>query len=60
MTATRLSTLSHIAACDKAEIPPRRCPHIRKFHGKTMVIGHGGNAMTDRRCRRPSPKTWCC
>ncbi|MEY4754281.1 MAG: hypothetical protein RJA44_1956 [Pseudomonadota bacterium] len=39
--------LSHIAARDKAEILAQALPYIRKFHGKTMVIKYGGNAMTD-------------
>jgi acetylglutamate kinase len=39
--------LSHIAARDKAEILAHALPYIRKFHGKTMVIKYGGNAMTD-------------
>ena len=39
--------LSHIAARDKAEILAQALPYIRKFHGKTLVIKYGGNAMTD-------------
>jgi acetylglutamate kinase len=39
--------LSHIASRDKAEILAQALPYIRKFHGKTMVIKYGGNAMTD-------------
>ncbi len=39
--------LSHIAARDKAEILAQALPYIRKFHGKTIVIKYGGNAMTD-------------
>ena len=35
------------AASFKAEILAQALPHIRKFHGKTMVIKYGGNAMTD-------------
>ncbi len=31
---------------DKAEILAQALPYIRKFHGKTMVIKYGGNAMT--------------
>jgi acetylglutamate kinase len=37
----------HIAPSDKAEILAQALPYIRKFHGKTMVIKYGGNAMTD-------------
>ena len=36
-----------IANGDKAEILAQALPYIRKFHGKTMVIKYGGNAMTD-------------
>ncbi|WP_137890720.1 acetylglutamate kinase [Ramlibacter sp. 2FC] len=39
-------TLS-IAPRDKAEILAQALPYIRKYHGKTMVIKYGGNAMTD-------------
>ena len=39
--------VSHIAARDKAEILAQALPYIRKFHGKTLVIKYGGNAMTD-------------
>ena len=36
-----------VAPRDKAEILAQALPYIRKFHGKTMVIKYGGNAMTD-------------
>ena len=36
-----------IANSDKAEILAQALPYIRKFHGKTLVIKYGGNAMTD-------------
>jgi acetylglutamate kinase len=36
-----------IAPRDKAEILAQALPYIRRFHGKTMVIKYGGNAMTD-------------
>ena len=42
-----MTTLSHITPRDKAEILAQALPYIRKFHGKTMVIKYGGNAMTD-------------
>ena len=32
---------------DKADILAQALPYIRKFHGKTMVIKYGGNAMAD-------------
>ena len=39
--------LSHIAPREKAEILSQALPYIRRFHGKTLVIKYGGNAMTD-------------
>jgi acetylglutamate kinase len=39
--------LQHIAPRDQAEILAQALPYIRKFHGKTIVIKYGGNAMTD-------------
>jgi acetylglutamate kinase len=36
-----------LAPRDKADILAQALPYIRKFHGKTMVIKYGGNAMTD-------------
>ncbi|MGV8826299.1 acetylglutamate kinase, partial [Methylibium petroleiphilum] len=41
------SDLPNIAPRDKAEILAQALPYIRKFHGKTLVIKYGGNAMTD-------------
>ncbi len=35
------------AVLDKAEILAQALPYIRQFHGKTLVIKYGGNAMTD-------------
>lgn len=45
-----MSAMSDIQSIDpvsKAEILAQALPYIRKFHGKTMVIKYGGNAMTD-------------
>ena len=39
--------LSALAPRDKAQILAQALPYIRQFHGKTMVIKYGGNAMTD-------------
>jgi acetylglutamate kinase len=36
-----------VASFDQAQILAQALPYIRKFHGKTMVIKYGGNAMTD-------------
>ena len=42
-----MSDASPIANHAKADILAQALPYIRKFHGKTMVIKYGGNAMTD-------------
>ncbi|MFM2050269.1 MAG: hypothetical protein RL682_760 [Pseudomonadota bacterium] len=36
-----------VVSFDQAQILAQALPYIRKFHGKTMVIKYGGNAMTD-------------
>ncbi len=36
-----------VAPHDQAQILAQAMPYIRKFHGKTLVIKYGGNAMTD-------------
>ena len=45
--APAASDLARIAPRDKADILAQALPYIRKYHGKTMVIKYGGNAMTD-------------
>ena len=50
MTALPTDTsdsFANISPRDKAEILAQALPYIRKFHGKTIVIKYGGNAMTD-------------
>ena len=42
-----MTDILNIAPRDKAEILAHALPYIRRFHGKTMVIKYGGNAMTD-------------
>ncbi len=42
-----MTDTTHIPPRDKAEILAQALPYIRKYHGKTMVIKYGGNAMTD-------------
>jgi acetylglutamate kinase len=39
--------LSSLAAADKARILAEALPYIRRFHGKTIVVKFGGNAMVD-------------
>jgi acetylglutamate kinase len=41
------TAIDHILPREKAEILAQALPYIRKFHGKTLVIKYGGNAMTD-------------
>jgi acetylglutamate kinase len=48
MTSTLpADSVAHISPRDKAEILAQALPYIRKFHGKTIVIKYGGNAMSD-------------
>ena len=41
-----------LAPGTKAEILSEAMPYIRRFHGKTIVIKYGGNAMIDDRLKR--------
>ena len=54
-SAAQLGTMP----ADKASYWPRPA-YIRKFHGKTMVIKYGGNAMTEPDLQAAFAKTWCC
>jgi acetylglutamate kinase len=47
MSTSTPTDVSHVAPREKAEILSQALPYIRKFHGKTIVIKYGGNAMTD-------------
>lgn len=47
MSTILSETQASVAPHDKAEILSQALPYIRKFHGKTIVIKYGGNAMTD-------------
>lgn len=44
-------SLSDIAPILKAEILAEALPYIRQYHGKTIVIKYGGNAMTEERLK---------
>jgi acetylglutamate kinase len=44
-------TLSDIEPTLKAEILAEALPYIKKYHGKTIVIKYGGNAMTEDRLK---------
>src|SRR6201998_1681375 len=43
--------LTAVAPQIKAQILAEALPYIRNFHGKTIVIKYGGNAMTDERLK---------
>lgn len=38
---------SSISARERASVLAQALPYIQRFHGKTLVIKYGGNAMTD-------------
>ena len=44
-------TRSEVDAGKKAQILAEALPYIRKFHGKTIVVKYGGNAMTDEKLK---------
>ncbi len=41
------TTATAVTPEQQAQILAQAMPYIRKFHGKTLVIKYGGNAMTD-------------
>ena len=43
--------LSAIDVAQKAQILAEALPYIRRFHGKTIVVKYGGNAMTDEKLK---------
>jgi acetylglutamate kinase len=47
MSSPNAPDLSEVSPRLHAEILAQALPYIRKFHGKTLVIKYGGNAMTD-------------
>ncbi len=47
MTPSADADLDHIQPREKAEILAQALPYIRRYHGRTLVIKYGGNAMTD-------------
>ena len=46
-----LPTLADIPPILKAEILAEALPYIRQYHGKTIVIKYGGNAMVEERLK---------
>src|ERR1700731_2173098 len=49
---SELPDLMQIAPTLKAEILAEALPYIRQYHGKTIVIKYGGNAMTEERLKQ--------
>jgi acetylglutamate kinase len=47
----RLPSLGEIPPILKAEILAEALPYIRAYHGKTIVIKYGGNAMVEERLK---------
>jgi acetylglutamate kinase len=47
----RLPSLGEIPPILKAEILAEALPYIRQYHGKTIVIKYGGNAMVEERLK---------
>ncbi len=45
-------TASPLSAAQKAQVLAEALPYIRRFHGRTVVIKYGGNAMTDEALKR--------
>ena len=44
--------LTGTTAADRAKILAEALPYIQRFHGKTIVIKYGGNAMTEDRLKK--------
>jgi len=44
--------LTGTTAADRAKILAEALPYIRRFHGKTIVIKYGGNAMTEDKLKQ--------
>src|SRR3970282_2530514 len=44
--------LTGTTAADRAKIRAESLPYIQRFHGKTIVIKYGGNAMTDEKLKK--------
>jgi acetylglutamate kinase len=43
--------INAISATIKAQVLAEALPYIRRFHGKTIVIKYGGNAMTEEKLK---------
>jgi acetylglutamate kinase len=45
-------TTSHADAVEKAAVLTEALPWLKQFHGKTIVVKYGGNAMVDDKLKR--------
>ncbi|MCW5605539.1 MAG: acetylglutamate kinase, partial [Burkholderiales bacterium] len=45
-------TITPASAASKAKILAEALPYIQRFHGKTIVVKYGGNAMTDENLKQ--------
>ncbi|MEV0291193.1 acetylglutamate kinase [Kribbella sp. NPDC050820] len=45
-------TTSHADAVEKAAVLTEALPWLKQFHGKTVVVKYGGNAMVDDKLKR--------
>ncbi|MEV6281684.1 acetylglutamate kinase [Kribbella sp. NPDC051770] len=52
MTDTIDSLSAHANAVEKAAVLTEALPWLKEFHGKTVVVKYGGNAMVDEKLKR--------
>ena len=45
-------TTEHLTPAQEAAILAEALPYIKRFHGKTIVVKYGGNAMTDEHLKQ--------
>ncbi|WP_405060915.1 acetylglutamate kinase [Kribbella sp. NBC_01505] len=45
-------TTTHAAAVEKAAVLTEALPWLKEFHGKTLVVKYGGNAMVDDKLKQ--------
>ncbi|MEI2417796.1 acetylglutamate kinase [Orrella sp. JC864] len=50
--AALAESLNALSPAIKAGVLSEALPYIRRFHGKTVVVKYGGNAMTEERLQR--------
>ena len=49
--STPIAELKDVSPAVKAEVLAQALPYIKKYHGKTILIKYGGNAMTENRLK---------